>query len=291
MSKMKKRSFQYLIHTAKEIESIPAVEAGAVSYAARVMATASFPYRDLPINEFNRSNGRSQLTILSPSWVGLPYGPIPRLLMIDIVTKSKIQKTRSIYLGKSSSELLKRLKKYDCGGPNGTRRSFFNQCKRLFSSSITVSTQCDNSWHVDNMHIARSGDLFWTPSDTNRWNAEILLDERFYADIQNHAIPIDLRAINALSHYPLAIDIYCWATYRNAFLKRPTVVRWEQLQNQFGNEISKLNNFKSKFLKAIATVQILYPALKWSIADNGLLIQPSKPHVSKSKPSSPFDTS
>jgi hypothetical protein len=47
-------------------------------------------------------------------------------------------------------------------------------------------------------------------------------------------IPIDTRALKALTRSPLAIDLYVWLTYRMSYLKEPTTVPWELLSLQTG---------------------------------------------------------
>ncbi len=38
------------------------------------------------------------------------------------------------------------------------------------------------------------------------------------------AVPIDLRALNALKGSPLALDIYSWLTYRMSYLRKPCLL-------------------------------------------------------------------
>lgn len=104
--------------------------------------------------------------------------------------------------------------------------------------------------------------------------------------------PIDLRAYKALRGSALAMDIYTWLTYRMSYLKgRSKPIRWEALMLQFGSGIGALAqgeeaakraifNFKRDFLKALQLTQIVYPEARVSFDETGLILQPSRPHIS-----------
>lgn len=287
---MNKRSLEFLTYTAQEIALTSAAEAGAIGYISRMMAIASlFPYRDPRTNEFVRKNGQFTLTILSPSSIGIPFGSFPRLLLVEIVTKAKISKTPEVFLARSPAELLKKMQKFDTGGATGTRQTLTKQCQRLFASSISVSNERKDCWTIENRHFAKSASIFWQPKTPTRWAAEITLDQTFFEEIQNSAIPIDLRVVNALSYYSQSLDAYFWLTYRFFFLKKPTVVTWQQLAKQFGNNMSTISNFRRELLKSIRKVQILYPGANVKPIESGLLLFPSKPYI-PSALKSPFDT-
>ena len=77
-----------LIGTALAIEAEDAQRAGALGFMARLLAQTTLPHRDPHSNEFTRRNGNLELTILSPSTIGLPYGSIPRLLLSWLTTEA-----------------------------------------------------------------------------------------------------------------------------------------------------------------------------------------------------------
>lgn len=286
---MKKRSLDYTLKMSGQIANYSASESGNIGYVARMMVTASLPYREIQSNEFIRTNGRYRLTVLAPSAIGLPFGQLPRRLLIKLVSQAKILKTREIFLGDSVAALMRMLGKRSTGGRNGSLTTLRNQAQRLFSSAISISTEKDGEWSVRNMTFTREARMLWQPISGNDWNSKVILDEAFYEDIQASAVPVDLRVIDACSHYPLAMDIYCWLTYRYYSMKTPTQISWSQLSGQFGSEISRPSNFRRKFCSAIARVSLLYPDAKFSISNSGLLLYPSRTHVPRAN-SSYFST-
>ena len=107
------------------------------------------------------------------------------------------------------------------------------------------------------------------------------LTQRFYDEVTEYPIPVDLRVLKALKRSPMALDIYCWLTHRMSYLKRPTVIPWEGLQAQFGADYRLTRQFKAAFLKHLAAVHVVYPEAKVDPVDAGLELRPSKPHVAR----------
>ena len=91
-----------------------------------------------------------------------------------------------------------------------------------------------------------------------------------------------MRALKALKRSPMALDIYCWLTYRMSYLKRPTQIPWGALQAQFGADYADTpqgrQGFKRGFFRALRSVLTVYPA-KVEEGTQGLKLHPSKTHV------------
>ena len=276
---MSKRSHSYLVDASVRIATVCAKDDDAIVYIPRMMAQASFPSRKQTSNEFTRFNGRYQLSMLSPSNIGLPYGMGVRDLICYITTRAKIKKSREIYIGKSISDLTKNLGKASSGGSNGSITALREQCKRLFSTSINWIDNGEHSWSIETLRIAKEASILWEPKTNKSWESYLLLEEAFYEDIQTCAIPIDKRVKDAFCHYPLAFDSYCWLTYRFFNMHKPSLVTWKQLENQFGNIYCRHAYFKSKFKKVLDRVLLIYPRAKFSMRDNGILLYPSPPHI------------
>ena len=276
---MKKRTEEYLLKTACNILEVSAKEAGKLSYIANMMVNAALPCRDLGVNEFVRVNGTSRLTILSPTEIGIPYGTYPRILLIWIVSQAKTKKTREIYLGESVSEFMRNIGKSSSGGAGGTLTMLKEQSQRLFSSTICFTQNKEDNFSVKNISIAQEASVLWRNNSERGWSSTITLNEGFYDDVQNSAVPIDMRVIEACSHYPLAMDVYCWLTYRYFRMPRPAFITWKQLSAQFGNVFANAKHFKPKFICALHRVSLFYPKAKYSISARGLCLYPSPTHV------------
>lgn len=274
-----KRSTQYLLDVATDIASRPAHEAGSIGYIPRFMANASLPTSSQTGNEYTRKNGRYKLYMLSPSDIGLPYGSYPRRILIYLTTQAKLTGSSEIRLGTSQTSFLKFMGIYSTGGKTGTSSSFREQFKRLLACTILWTCSEHASWSFESMRISHNSTLIWEPLRMTKWKAYLKLDETFFKDIIENAVPIDMRVIDACSYFPLAIDVYCWLTYRFYQMSGPQMISWEQLANQFGNNYSRISHFKIQFSRALKQVFLLYPEAKFNIKDIGVLLYPSKPHV------------
>jgi len=266
---------------ACQIFETSAKEADCISYTSKILVSTSLPCRNLNIGEFSRNNGHTRFTIHAPIEIGIPYGTYPRLLLIWIVTEAKKHKTREIYLGETVTEFIRNIGKAGSGGKTGSLTALREQAKRLFTSTITTTCNKKNTTSIRNLSFAKDASIIWKPNSKSNWSSTLTLSESFYEDISQSAIPIDMRVVQACSHYPLAIDIYCWLTYRNFGLKRPTVITWQQLASQFGNTYSEQRHFKHKFLKALYRVHLFYPDAKFMELSRGLCLYPSPTHIPK----------
>ncbi len=99
----------------------------------------------------------------------------------------------------------------------------------------------------------------------------------------------------------MALDIYCWLTYRMSYLRKPAEIPWPALEMQFGADYGRTIDFKVNFLKQLQAVLTVYPEAKVEEGNHGLLLKPSKPHIAQASkswgnvgvghksPPSPFD--
>ena len=81
----------------------------------------------------------------------------------------------------------------------------------------------------------------------------------------------------------MALDLYCWVTYRVSYLKRPTEIPWELLKMQFGADYADTKQgryeFKRKLLMALRRVSSVYRELRAEEGEHGLKLAPSRPHI------------
>ena len=270
---MRKRSRSYIVEQACRVEEIPAAEDNSIAFMPRPLANVSLPTTKLESNEFEKVNGRFRMNMVAPKHIGLPYGSLPRLMLCFLTTKAKQDKTNKIFIGASQTEFLESLGKLNTGSSINAVRE---QSKRLFSSSVHIYHQADGIWSVSNIIFAESATI---GCKNGSWSTTVVLDLSFYREIQNHAVPVDSRVLQACSHYPLAIDVYCWLTYRFISLHRPTLIRWDELVKRFASSCNKLSNFKAKLKEAFFRVSLFYSGANYKIDRKGILLFPSKPHV------------
>lgn len=273
------------------MEAQSAQEAGALGYMARVLVQATMPHSAKAGNEFSRTNGRMHVSILAPSDVGLPYGSYPRLLLAWLTTEAVRTRSPTLHLGESLSEFMGKLGLLPTGGRWGTIPRLRDQADRLFKSYVTAyetAQEGDRSRsRGGNIMVADEWDLWWDPRSAadqgSLFQSWVKLTDRFYQQIADRPVPIDLRAIRVLKKSPLALDLYAWATYRMSYLSYRTEIPWEALQMQFGADYADTadgrRSFKKKLLGALGKVAAVYPDMRASEGDKGLLLLPSPTHV------------
>lgn len=278
------QSIDRLINQALAIEDEDVQDAGALGFMARAMVQATLPHRKTEGNEFTRKNGSYTLTIMAPSAIGLPYGPVPRLLLAWLTTEAVRTKSRELELGDSMAAFMAEL---GMSRQGSNIASLKDQTRRLFSSSITAVYEEKAGFAVINQTVADRATLWWQkPHDheqVGRWKSSVTLSETFFNEIIDRPVPIDMRALAALKKSPLALDIYTWLTYRVSYLKRPTVIPWAGLALQFGSDYAELRFFKRAFIEELNKVFLVYARVQAEATDEGLLVKPSLTHVIKNK--------
>jgi len=278
------------------IEAESAREAGTVGYMARVLVQATMPHSKPNTNEYVRRNGNLTVAMTAISEIGLPYGSYPRLLLAWLTTEAFLTKSPTLYLGDSLSAFMGKLGLLPTGGRWGTIPRLKEQADRLFGSSVVAyETQDDSGGRVrsrgSRISVADDWDLWWSPrcatdastGQSSLFQSWVKLSDKFFSEVVEKPVPIDLRAISALKKSPLALDLYVWLTYRASYLKRRTEIRWELLAMQFGadyaNDAHGRRNFKAKVVGALRKVRCAYSALRICEGEHGLVLLPSPTHV------------
>jgi len=272
-----------LVEEALAIEACDAKEAGSIGYMARVLTQATMPHRKIVGNQFTRSNGVFKLSILAPSEIGLPYGTIPRLLLSWLTTEAVRTKQSEIVLGHTLGKFMSQLGLTSTGGRNGTIGRLQDQMQRLFSSTISCHYVKDAKISgAMGFNIAKEYHLWWESERTEQpssWQSTVTLSHDFFEELITSPVPIDMRALRLLRASAMALDVYCWLTYRMSYLKKTTAIPWEVLEVQFGCDFERTCDFKKKFLKQLRIISVIYPQAKIEDSGTCLILRPSKPHV------------
>ena len=287
---MDKKNLDNLISDALAIEELSAKDAGALGYIARALVQATIPYKKIPSNEFIRSNGLFELTILANSKIGLPYGSIPRLLIAWITTEAVRTKNKELILGSTLNSFMNELGLVPTGGEWGSITRLRDQMKRLFSAAISCTYDNGSQWSIKNIQPVRSANLWWTPDPKKvhkiiKAESTLTLGQEFFDELINKPVPIDMRVLKIIKKSPMATDIYCWLTYRMSYLKNNTKIPWAALQTQFGSThpltAQGIRNFRKAFLRELKKVYIFYSNLNINYDSKHLILHPAKPHIQK----------
>ncbi len=279
-----------------------------IGYLARLFTQTSLPYKEPKNNPaaWRRVNGNTQLVVQpgvifgpdgEPMSLGYPFGSIPRLILTWVSTEAVLTKSPDLVLGASLTEFMRKvglIKDHELpsGGKRGNGTRAKQQMERLFRANISVEyTGEENRQLGVQMRVAAAHDLWWKPRINDDQPAlmesTVRLSPEFFAQIVEHPVPVDMQALRVLRESPLRLDIYTWLTYRMSRLNRQTTVPWSALKGQFGSELAdtKQGNFQFKrdFKKRLAEVKAVYREANVDFTDSGLVLQPSRTHVRKSR--------
>jgi hypothetical protein len=112
------------------------------------------------------------------------------------------------------------------------------------------------------------------------WQDRVLLNQQFYDALLAHPVPVSEAALRAIGPRSMVLDVYIWLAYRLHALKTDTEVSWLALHAQFGAGYKELRNFRPHFLECLQLALAAYPDARVTLADNGVVLRPSRPAVS-----------
>ncbi|MCB1771083.1 MAG: plasmid encoded RepA protein [Candidatus Competibacteraceae bacterium] len=260
-----------------------------------VLCQTVLPYRDpgTEVRIWERQQGNVRLSLEAgrakdPQGqyvpVGLPFGATARLILCHLNTEALRTGSPVIEMDTSLSAFIRDLQGY---APNGKEiAKFKEQLTRLSAALIRLSMSRNESRAVQiNTQIVSALDLWVEQFDGERVLSpkSIKLSADYFASLQEHAIPLDERAVAALAHSAMGLDVYCWLAQRlhRVDPKAGQLVPWVDLHQQFGQGYERIRKFREVFLEILKTVKDQYPAARFSIDEGGMLLAHSPSPVPK----------
>ncbi len=240
---------------------------------------------------WRRTSGRFTLsinpgTIANPNkpeqhgYVGVPYGPKARLILIHLQTEGL--RSRTVNLGPSLSAFMRSLGLAVTGGQKGTIAATKEQVLRIARCSFSLQwSDADaegSTTHFADHRIVDGLDL-WQAGRGDKWDGVVELSERFHAELQKHCVPLDKRAIAELAGNSLGLDLYALFSYRLPRLRDSLHLRWRVLQSQIGSEEAKMKELARRVRTVMPEVMAVYPHAKVEVTPTGLTLRKSEPPV------------
>ena len=261
-----------------------------LGFMARMMALCSLP-RTNPGNrkEYKRVNGPYTLYMVAGGGNKLPFGNLPRLLLAWICTEAVRTQSRELVLGRSLAGFMRALGIYNSGGQPQTRLR--NQMDRLFHASVQLIYEDNGNKVGVSSFVADRTQFWWNERKLDErvlWQSRIELSEKFFNEIIQHPIPLDMNTLTALKRCALGLDLYLWLTYRTFTLRVPQHLTWRHLYSQFDADPSKTGNhdtvqyFRRKVLRELKKIKIAWPGLNYATAPGVLILLPSTPAIEPS---------
>ena len=256
-------------------------------FMARLLALCSLP-RTNPGNrdKYIRRNGPYTLIMTATGTAKLPYGPLPRLLLAYVTTEAVRTQSPALVLDDSLSAFMRALGVSDTGGRTQSRLR--NQMDRLFSASVSLTYEDEQSKRFMTSAIATRGEFWWNPKrpdDRTLWESRIELGHEFFEEVIRHPVPIDMNILRGLTRSSLGLDLYLWLTYRTFGLKRPLRLSWPTLYRQFGADPAKasdprtVDNFRTDCLRELKKIKTAWRTLNYTTVKGALLVSPSPPRI------------
>ena len=216
-------------------------------------------------------------------WVqlGLPFGPKPRLILAYLNREALLQRSPEIDVEESLTAFVKGLLGYD---PNGKEiRLFKDQLARLAASLVRMGVIRDGRTTQIEAKVVSAFDLWFPKDDRQRvlWPSTVRLSLDYFESLQRHAVPLDERAIAALAHSAMALDIYAWLAQRLHRVSpgRPAFVPWKALKDQFGWHYGRMVEFRRVFKRTLDMVTSQYQGARITLDDGGMKLYHSPPPV------------
>ena len=189
--------------------------------------------------------GQQRLTVL-----GVPYGSLPRLVLIHIMTEAVRAKSRHVQLGSSFTDWMRQMGYRTISyGPRGSATLIRQQLDRLLACEWMIRWESDSAKGEKEFGIKEiklTNEYTGLDRKDGSFVREIYLTESFFDHLRKHAVPLNEHAIRQLRDSATALDLYTWLAYRlpRISAKRSATLSWQQLAVHFGNDGSNIRKFR-----------------------------------------------
>jgi Plasmid encoded RepA protein len=212
--------------------------------------------------------------------LGLPYGEKPRLVLIHLATEA-IRNGSPIIDVEDSMTAFARALGIAINGPH--LRHLKDQLSRLASATVRMGMVEGGRAVQLNTQIVSAFDL-WYPTEPGQrtlWPSTVRLSAEYFASLERHAVPLDRRAVGALSGSALALDVYTWLAQRlhRVPSNKPQFIPWTGVYDQFGQGYARIRDFRRRFLETLRQVQAVYPESRLSADEGGITLENSPPPI------------
>lgn len=182
--------------------------------------------------------------------LGVPYGTLPRLILIHIMTEAVRTRSRQVRLGDTLTDWLRKMRfKTVSYGPRGSATLVREQLDRLLACEWMIrwdSPENTGRQEFGIKEIKLTSEYVGSNLPGGGFVREIMLSEAFYKSLEEHAVPLNEHAIAQLRESATALDLYTWLAYRLPRIpaSKPTTLSWKQLAVHFGNDGVNIRKFR-----------------------------------------------
>jgi len=284
---------QRLLDLSLDIATTPAED---ITFHHSVMTQASLPTAKPPegLLVWERQQGRARLRVEAGSVLdpktglyvqpGLPYGPKSRLLLMHLNSEAVRRQSPVIEVEDTMTAFFRRLmgRTQDGRQANMLKHQLSALAAATFRMGVLQSD--DRAFQVDTK-VVSAFDLWFQKDGSQRviWPSTLRLSLDYYESLTRFAVPLDERAIAALAHSAVALDMYCWLAQRLHRVPEgePQFIPWPSLQEQFGQGYTHVRQFRAFFMKMMLQVKAAYPEARLDLDGRGASLWTSPPPVRK----------
>lgn len=262
-------------------------------YNHSVMTQVSMPFRNPGGDraEFTRKCGDVWMEMESgwipgpegeKVWVGLPYGPRARLVLLHLCTLAILQQSRVVEIHDGSFTAFAKSLGLATGGRD--LRSLAEQVRRMSVVNISLHKRGKEGapgFELHDVKIFKSLKATWSKAENQRllWPSLVVFDHDFFTSLAAMAVPLRWDAVAALKHSARALDVYCWLAQRLFRTKKNSRITYKALMHQFGDPEGNQRSFQRAFDKALNQALMVYPEARVESVNGGIVVKPSKPAV------------
>ena len=259
-----------------------------LAYQHSIFCAVGLPYRNPgdDVRLWHRSHGAARLEVQGgrahhPARdefvdIGLPWGTKPRLILAHLNGEALRTGSPTIEVEGSLTGFVERIRGFKGGRE---LRVFKDQLGRLSAALIRLAFTRDGRSHQINTQVVSAFDL-WFPKDERQrvlWPSIIRLSHEYFESLQKHAVPLDERALAALAHSAVALDLYAWLAQRlhHVHPHHPVFIPWPALQAQFGFDYSRIRDFRRSFRADLTAVLTQYRGARVEVDEHGMTLRSS----------------
>jgi hypothetical protein len=255
-----------------------------------IQCQLGLPYRNPgDQREWDRKQGKASLRISAGSaidpqgnfvHVGLPYGEKPRLVLIHLASEAVRTGNPVVDVEDTMTSFARSLGLET----NGKQlKGLKDQLARLASATIHMGVVEEGRAVQVNAQFVSKFEL-WFPKKADQrllWPSTVQLSEEYFQSLGKHAVPLDHRAVAALSSSSMALDIYAWLAQRLHRINpgKPQQITWLAIYDQFGQGFARIRDFRRNFLHTLQQVHAAYPQARIEAEEVGLILSNSPPPV------------
>ncbi|KND60569.1 IncW-like replication protein [Candidatus Burkholderia verschuerenii] len=258
-----------------------------MAFSHAILCQVGLPRARIEDRDFMRRSGDAWLNVQAgyldegkgPVPQPVPYGVMPRLALAWVSTYAKRHNTREVPIGDSAAQFLRLVGMDRQGNRYATLR-------KQMHALAACRLQLGFKGRTFNGQPVEQFDAWLSNRDTPQhslWPGVMILSDGYFKELIESGVPLDNRALMALSGSALALDVYCWLAHRLYRIEgRPIVLHWKNLREQFGQEYRGKDpdkDFKKEFLSALRKVLAVYPKAKVRQVTGGLMLMASPPPI------------